>query len=64
MARVANRGLGHIALIAQEAKEALYHAEAGRDSAWGELMAERGLAPGIHSSGRGLGQVLIGPATL
>src|SRR5262249_59509060 len=56
---MANGRLRDGALVAQEAKEALDHAEARRDGARGELLAERSLDPGIHISGCGLGQVLI-----
>jgi hypothetical protein len=59
MAWVPNGGLRDIGLVAQEVEEPLHHAEAGRDAAWCELVAERGLDPGINIGGRGLCQVCI-----
>src|SRR5437868_15147498 len=56
---VANGGLRYGALVAQEAKESLHHAEPGSDGPWGELVVKRGLDPGINSGGCGLCEVLI-----
>ena len=59
MAWVANGGLRYGALVAQEAKESLHHAEPGCDGTWGELVVQRGLDPGINIGGCGLCEVLI-----
>jgi hypothetical protein len=59
MAREPDGGRRCVALIAHEGKAPLHEAEAGRDSAWGELMAEGRVAPGIKIAGRGVRQVRI-----
>jgi hypothetical protein len=52
-------GLGHIALVVQEGKEALHHAKAGRDRAGSQLLTVGGLDPGIDIRGSRLRQVVI-----
>jgi hypothetical protein len=59
MAWVPNGGLRDIALIAQEGKEALHHAEAGRDGPWRQRLVEGRLDPHVDINKGGLCQVLI-----